>query len=228
MLASRHGGTASTADVVEMCPHSIEAEQAVLGSLLADASQFEAVSELLVAEDFYQVGHRQVFEALARLHGAGQMIDPLTLANQLMMVGALEQCGGMSYLEQLQSVHGAGHGLLEHAGIVRERSMLRRLRNLAQSVTRACSGPKLPASAELVDRLEAGLMEIQHDRGRDKPAYRAIAELAPGFIDALDQRCQASNPVTGVAHEVRWSGSAPGSSRRGRCVTRVRVTSANS
>jgi len=199
MLASRqYGGPTTTADVVEIAPHSSEAEQAVLGSLLADATQFDAVSELLSASDFFRPEHRHLFEAIARLHGAGHMIDPVTLANQLTIAGVLDQCGGMGQLVRLQNDHASG-GVLEHAAIVRERSMIRRLRQLGQAVLRASTGPQMPESADLIEQLEAGLTELQTDHDLGQRGFSRIADLVPRFMDELDRRSETGSAITGVA-----------------------------
>lgn len=200
MLAScQYGEPGPTAEVVEIAPHSVEAEQALLGSFLADASQWDAVSKVVSGADFYQVEHRHVFEALARLTAAGQAVDPVTIANQLTVAGVLDKCGGMSYLARLQRNHSAAAGITDHAAIVRERSMLRRLRHLGQTVSRACNGAKLPQASEIVEQLETGLMEIQNDRGRGQQGYSAVADLIPNFIDELDKRSQSGSAITGVA-----------------------------
>jgi len=200
MLASRqHGGPGLTADVVEIAPHSIEAEQGLLGSLLADASQWDSVVEIVTAADFYQVEHRHVFEALARLVEAGQSIDPVTVANQLTIAGQLDKCGGLSYLARLQADHALSGGIVDHAQIIRERSTLRRVRHLGQSVARACNGSKLPVAGDIVEQLEAGLLEIQIDRGRGRHGYATMESLVPHFIEDLDRCAQSGGPVTGVA-----------------------------
>lgn len=198
MLVSRQfGGSATAAEVVEIAPHSIAAEQAVLGSLIADASQWDVASEIVSAGDFYQVEHRHIFEALARLHAADQTVDALTVANQLTIAGVLDKCGGMGYLIQLQADHATSAGLLDHSGIVHERSMLRRLKQLGQSVARACSGAKLPQASELVEQLEAGLTGIQNDAGQN--SYSTLADLVPGFVDELDKASQSGSAITGIS-----------------------------
>jgi replicative DNA helicase len=200
MLQTRQygGGTVSTPDIIEIAPHSIEAEQTLLGSLLADSTQWDEIAEIVCAEDFYQVEHRHLFEAMGRLKSAGQAVDSITLANQLTIAGVFEKCGGKNYLVRLQSEHDLRAGLVEHAGIIRERSVLRRIRTLGHSITRACNATKLPQASELVEQIESGLMEIQSDRGRGQRGYSSVSDLIPGFIDELDKRAQSGSAITGV------------------------------
>jgi replicative DNA helicase len=200
MLRSRQFGERdSTAEIVEIAPHSVEAEKALLGSLLADISQWDEVSETVAATDFYQVEHRHVYEALARLQEAGQSVDPVTVANQLTIAGVLDKCGGLRYLARLRADHALSGGIADHAQIVHERSVLRRVRQLGQSVQRACNGSKLPHASDLVEQLETGLLEIQNDRGRGRNGYSTMDQLLPEFLDDLDKCSQNANAVTGVA-----------------------------
>jgi replicative DNA helicase len=199
LLSRQFGERDSTADIVEIAPHSVEAEQALLGSLLADISQWDEVSEIVASTDFYQVEHRHVHEALARLQEAGQSVDPVTVANQLTIAGVLDKCGGLSYLARLQADHALAGGIVDHAQIVHDRSVLRRIRLLGQSVQRACHGSKLPRASELVEQLETGLLDIQNDRGRSRNGYSTMDELLPDFVDDLDKCSQNASPVTGVA-----------------------------
>src|SRR2546427_2129883 len=108
-------------------PHSIEAEQSVLGGLLLDNLAWDRAGDLLGESDFYRYEHRQIYAAIAALVGANKPADVVTVHERLQSLGRAEDCGGVVYLNALaQSVPSAAN-LRRYAEIVRERAVLRKL-----------------------------------------------------------------------------------------------------
>ena len=89
---------------VKMPPHSLEAEQSVLGGLMLDNERWDNVSERVVAEDFFNRSHRMIFSEMQRLLEAGQPIDLITLSESLETRGELEMAGGFAYLAELAKI----------------------------------------------------------------------------------------------------------------------------
>lgn len=79
-------------------PHSVEAEQSIIGGLMLDNSKWDVVSDLVVEIDFYRADHRKIFKAITRLAGEAKPLDVVTLSEELEKLGELEQCGGLVYL----------------------------------------------------------------------------------------------------------------------------------
>ena len=108
-------------------PHSIEAEQSVLGGLLLDNSAWDRAGDLLTDSDFYRYEHRHIYAAIGALVNATKPADVITVFEQLQSHGKAEECGGLVYLNALaQSVPSAAN-LRRYAEIVRERAVLRKL-----------------------------------------------------------------------------------------------------
>jgi replicative DNA helicase len=108
-------------------PHSIEAEQSVLGGLLLDNSAWDRAGDLLTDSDFYRYEHRMIYAAIGALVNATKPADVITVFEHLQSLGKAEECGGLAYLNALaQSVPSAAN-LRRYAEIVRERAVLRKL-----------------------------------------------------------------------------------------------------
>lgn len=114
-------------------PHSLEAEQAVLGGLLLDASAWNQVADLINETDFHRPDHQLIFEAIGALVGAGKPCDVVTLSEQLERTRKLEAVGGLAYLSSLARNTPTAANVRAYADIVRERSGARRLIELGRS-----------------------------------------------------------------------------------------------
>ena len=106
-------------------PHSVEAEQSVLGGLLLDGKAFAKVSEVINDGDFYRWEHRLIYGAVRDLTGAGSEIDVITVFEALQGLGKAEDVGGLAYLNSLAQSVPSATTVLRYAEIVRERSLLR-------------------------------------------------------------------------------------------------------
>lgn len=108
-------------------PHSIEAEQSVLGGLMLDNERWDDVAERVVAEDFYTRPHRHIFTEMARLQESGSPIDLITLAESLERLGQLDSVGGFAYLAELSKNTPSAANISAYADIVRERAVVREM-----------------------------------------------------------------------------------------------------
>jgi len=108
---------------VRMPPHSIEAEQAVLGCLLINAGAFDKISEEVVESDFYQYNHRVIFRAINSLVSSNHVPDVVTVAGQLQTMGMLEDANGIHYIGAIAQETPSVSNIKAYAEIVRERSV---------------------------------------------------------------------------------------------------------
>ena len=115
-------------------PHSIEAEQSVLGGLMLDNNAWERVLDLVSDGDFYRHDHRLIFRAISRLADRNQPFDVVTLAEQLDKEGQLSQAGGLPYLSELARNTPSVANIKAYAAIIRERATLRQLISISNDI----------------------------------------------------------------------------------------------
>ncbi len=120
-------------------PHSIEAEQSVLGGLMLDNERWDDVAERVVADDFYTRPHRHIFTEMARLQESGSPIDLITLAESLERQGQLDSVGGFAYLAELSKNTPSAANISAYADIVRERAVVREMISVANEIAEAAS-----------------------------------------------------------------------------------------
>lgn len=108
-------------------PHSIEAEQSVLGAMLLDREAIISASEFVKAEDFYKDSHREIFEAVMELFEKGEPVDLITLSEQLKQRNTLEAVGGVAFLTDLSASVPTIANVAHYARIIQEKSLLRKL-----------------------------------------------------------------------------------------------------
>jgi replicative DNA helicase len=173
-------------------PHSIEAEQAVLGGLLLDPAAWDNVADVVNAGDFYRPDHRLVFEAIGSLAGNGQPCDVVTVSQHLERTGHLESAGGLAYIGSLARETPTAANVRAYADIVRERSLLRQLIHAGTEIASAVFSNDGETARELVDRAEQRIFEIAESGFRGRQGAVAVRSLLPAVIDQIDDAY--SNP----------------------------------
>lgn len=180
-------------------PHSVEAEQSLIGGLLIDNGAWERVGDLVVERDFYRFEHRTIFGALRQLIVAGKAADAITVHEQLQRVAGdkrLEDCGGMAYINALaQSVPGASNARA-YATIVRERSRARALIGLCDEMASRAFQDAGQVDG-LIDRSITSLLALQNGAVQQEPI--CLSELLPEFLDGLTQRYEAGGDAGTIA-----------------------------
>ena len=195
-------------------PHSLEAEQAVLGGVLLNNRAMYDVSEALSAEDFYRPAHRAIWSAMLRLMNDGQPLDPVLVAQNLRAHEELDGAGGLNYLAELTENTPSAQNTMAYAEIVRERSVLRQLITVSQTIADSAFRPEGRKAAEILEAAEQQIFEIQEDRQRnDGP--KAALELFTSAIKRLEELAKNKNPVTGLPTgftdlDVKTAGLQPG------------------
>jgi replicative DNA helicase len=193
----REGGNAGAGDLTP--PHSVEAEQSVLGALLIDGTAWDQVADIVTAEDFYRPDHRLIYEALAELIATGRPGDVVTVSEQLERRARLEDVGGLAYLGTLARDTPTAANARAYAGIVRERALLRRLIEAGRAIASSVfSDEGLPAR-DLVDRAEALVFEIAEQGARSGSGAMRVSALLPALIDKIDEWHSNPNKLRGLA-----------------------------
>lgn len=180
-------------------PHSIEAEQSVLGGLLLDNSAWDRAGDLLNESDFYRYEHRLIYQAVGTLINATRPADVITVFEQLQSLGKAEDCGGLVYLNALaQSVPSAAN-LRRYAEIVRERAVLRKLVAASDEIATAAFNPQGRAVSEILDEAEGKIFRIGEEGSRSKQGFLSMDQLVVELIDRVNELAEnGAEDVTGV------------------------------
>ncbi len=178
-------------------PHSLEAEQGLLGALMLDNARWDAVSELVQVKDFYRPEHRAIFATMGRQIERQQPIDVITLTEELEQRGELEQAGDVIYLTELvENASGIGH-LEAYASIVRERALLRRLIEVANEMASDAYEPEGRTAEELVDEAERAVLAIAEERPSEG-GPTDLKTLLKQTLDRIDEMSGMEGNITGL------------------------------
>ena len=180
-------------------PHSIEAEQSVLGGLLLDNSAWDRAGDLLVDSDFYRLEHRLIYAAIAGLISGSKPADVITVFEQLQGFGKAEECGGLVYLNALaQSVPSAAN-LRRYAEIVRERAVLRKLIAASDEIATAAFNPQGRQVDQILDEAEGKIFRIGEEGSKSKQGFASMDQLVVQLIDRVNELHEnGAEEVTGV------------------------------
>lgn len=176
-------------------PQNLEAEMAVLGSMLLDEEAVSASSEKLDAGCFYKDTHRKIFQAIIDLYNANKAVDLITLTDALRISGSLDEIGGASYLTSLANAVPTAANINHYAGIVREKYILRTLINNSTKIVTLCHESE-GNIAEVVDTAEKLIFDVS-DR-RNQGSYLHLKDIIKDSIEAIDKLYQNKAHVTGV------------------------------
>jgi len=179
-------------------PHSVEAEQAVLGGLLLDSAAWDNVADVLTAEDFYRADHKLIFQAIAALASTSKPTDVVTVVGELERRSELDQAGGMASVGTLARETPSAANVRAYADIVRERSILRQLVTAGTEIASAVFNNDGETARELVDKAEQKVFEIAEMGFRGKQGAQAVRSLLPGVIDQIDEAFANPNSLRGL------------------------------
>jgi replicative DNA helicase len=172
-------------------PHSIEAEQSVLGGLMLDNERWDDVAERVVAEDFYTRPHRHIFTEMHRLQEMGKPIDLITLAESLEVQGQLDSVGGFAYLAELSKNTPSAANISAYADIVRERAVVRDMISVANEIAEAGFDPQGRSSEDLLDLAESRVFKIAESRA-NKDEGRKILLMCSTPPSRVSSSCSSS------------------------------------
>jgi replicative DNA helicase len=195
----RRGGGDDEVARLRIPPHSIEAEQSVLGGLLLDNSAWDRAGDLVTESDFYRHDHRFIFAAIGGLINASKPADVITVFEQLQSLGKAEEVGGLAYLNSLaQSVPSAAN-LRRYAEIVRERAILRKLVTVSDEIATAAFNPQGRPVPQILDEAEGKIFKIGEEGSRSKQGFQSMDNLVVDLLDRVTELYEnGAEEVTGV------------------------------
>ena len=176
-------------------PHSIQAEESLLGAMLLSRDAIAAAVEVVSADDFYKPVHGHVYDAITALFGQGEPVDPVTVADQLRRAGLLDAVGGPAALVSLQAGTPAVGSAARYGRIVEEHAMLRRLIGVAGEIAELGYEPPDDV-AMAVDRAESLVFDVAQRRVTDSMA--PLRELLEQKLDHLEMLYERGESITGV------------------------------
>jgi len=185
-------------EALKVPPHSIEAEQSVLGGLMLDNATWDQVADMLTEEDYYRRDHRLIFRAIRELSEDNTPFDVVTLSEWLANNNLLDEAGGLAYLGTLAKNTPSAANIKAYAAIVRERSVMRQLIHVGTEISNAGFNPEGRTSADLLDLAEQKVFEIAEQGARGKKGFQSIKALLNIAVDRIDTLFHQDNPITGV------------------------------
>jgi replicative DNA helicase len=179
-----------------MPPYAPEAEISVLGGMIIDGDAVAKALEIVDDTMFYRESNRRVFRGMTRLFGRGQVIDPVTLAEELNKTDELEGVGGLPYLSELLDAVPTAANIEYHARIVRERALLRRLIEASSEIIRDAYDSGERTVDQVLDEAEQRIFQVaqQHERG----GFVWIKKILYPTFEKIEQLQAAKGGVTGV------------------------------
>jgi replicative DNA helicase len=195
-------------------PHSLEAEQAVLGSIIQSIEAWDKIAEILIQEDFYNRSHRIIFTAITRLISKNSAADPITLKDELEINNELDDVGGFSYLVNLARNTPSSSNITAYANIVRERAVVRELIGAANEIAEASFNPEGRDSKELLDLAESKVFEIAEKRTAANEGPVSVSTALAKAVGRIEELAGQDKDVTGVSTgftdlDIKTSGLQP-------------------
>ncbi|MDQ7734361.1 replicative DNA helicase [Halomonas sp. SpR1] len=183
---------------LKLPPHSLEAEQSVLGGLMLDNQAWDNVSERLVADDFYRYEHRLVFNVMIHLAEAGQPMDVVTLSEALEARDQLDTVGGLAFLAELARNTPSASNIRAYADIVRERATLRKLIRAANQIADSAFTPQGRPADELLNEAERLVFQIAEERPKTGGPI-GMSDLLTKAVDRIDELFNLKGEMTGLS-----------------------------
>ena len=181
-------------------PHSVEAEQSLLGGLLLDNQAFDKIADLVSAEDFYRDDHRRLYRHLAKLIGEGKPADVVTVAESVEASEDKDRTGGPAYLGSLAQNTPSALNIRRYAELVRERAVQRRLAQVATEIAETALSPLGRDVYQLLDEAETRILEVGDKGQRGTQGFEQIQPVLARVFERIDHLFHQENKsdVTGV------------------------------
>jgi len=181
-------------------PHSVEAEQSLLGALLLDNQAFDRVADLVSAEDFYRDDHRRIWRHIAKLVEATRPADVVTVGESIEASEDKDKAGGAAYLAALAQNTPSALNIRRYAELVRERAVQRRLAHVATEIAESALAPSGKEVAQLLDEAESRIFQIAESGARKDTGLIGISPVLAKVFERIDYLHSQENPsdITGV------------------------------
>jgi len=197
---AHHGPADPQLLALKVPPHSVEAEQSLIGGLLLDNNAFDRVADLVSDSDFYRDDHRRIYRHVSRLIEAGKPADVVTVSESIEASEDKDRTGGPGYLGALAQNTPSALNIRRYAELVRERAVQRRLAQVATEIAETALSPSGKEVAQLLDEAESRIFEIGEAGARTSHGFKDIKQELARVFERLDDLYHRDNPsgITGI------------------------------
>ena len=179
-------------------PHSLEAEQSVLGGLMLSSKAWDQVADKISEEDFYREDHRLVFRAIHDLHENSKPCDAVTVTEWFESHGKIAQVDGGSYISQLANNTPSAANVGAYADIVREKSILRSLIDVGAEITTSAFSSDGRASKSLLEEAERLVFNIAEKGSRGGSGFVSVQETLKSAMERIQELNEFEGDITGI------------------------------
>jgi len=190
--------TTARIDALRVPPHSIDAEQAVLGGLMLDERAWERIADKLNEDDFYRKDHRLIYRAIGELQNKNMPCDAVTLGEWFDSNGLADLVGGSNYVLQLANSTPSAANIGAYAEIVREKSVLRQLIDAGTEITGDGFQPEGRSSQEILETAEQKVFRIAESGARGRKGFVAMRAAVKEAFQILHQRYESKGSLSGL------------------------------
>ncbi len=181
--------------IVKQMPINIEAEQALLGSLIINPESFDKVAGFISASDFYLDEHKHIYSALIKMYNQSKVIDTVTLVNTLVEEGDRDEAGGIQYISLIANSVPSVANVKDYARIVKDKSTLRKLIGICDEISGDAYDEGAPVKT-IVDSAEQKIFDLTH--GNDSKDFRHIREILQNVYQDIETLAETNGAVTGA------------------------------
>jgi len=185
-------------EALRVPPHSLEAEQAVLGGLMLTGEAWARIADKLTERDFYRRDHQLMFRAIGELSEKGMPCDAVTLGEWFDSQGLAESVGGTRYVLELANSTPSAANIVAYAEIVREKSVLRQLIDAGMEITGDGFRPDGRTAQELVESAEQRVFQIAEAGSRGRQGFVPMRSAVKEAFRLLQERYESRSPITGL------------------------------
>ena len=199
-VANANATTDAAIAQLRIPPHSIEAEQSVLGGLLLDNAAFDRIADIIGEGDFYRDEHKRIYRQISKLLERSKPVDVVTVAESLDLSGEGGETGGLAYLGELAANTPSAANIRRYAEIVRERAVLRQLVTAGDEIAGSALNPLGRDPKQLLDEAEAKVFAIAEGGFRHQSGFVHINPLLTQVVERIQELHDRDNPsdITGV------------------------------
>ena len=181
--------------IKRVLPHSVEAEQAVIGAMLMDADAITTASEIIYRDDFYQSAYGVIFEAITELHNDGKAVDLVTLQSRLKEKDVPAEIASLEFVRDLITAVPTSANVKYYAEIVAEKALMRRMIKLNEEIENMCYLGKEPVEA-ILETTEKKVFELVQKRNTGD--FVPIRDVVLNALDKIEKASKTSGNVTGL------------------------------
>ena len=182
-------------DIGRIPPHSVESEQAILGSILLDKDAIITVTETIQPEDFYKEAHKIIYECMLKLNSKNEPIDLITLTEELKKQDSLENIGGISYITSLSTIVPTTTNVKYYADIVKEKSVLRKLIKVSNDILNSGYDNSVKVE-EILEQAEKKIFDISQEKSSED--FKSINSVLMDTYDMIEKLYTNKEEITGI------------------------------